>query len=74
MNQYFKYDPGFFSKKNPWMKNYICGLWDENEIIFNQILGIRLLIDKQTDEKKPWTSTTRKSFWKAPFEEMCHMV
>lgn len=35
------------------MKNYICGLWDENEIIFNQILRIRLLIDKQTDEKKP---------------------
>lgn len=35
------------------MKNYICGLLDENEIIFNQILRIRLLIDKQTDEKKP---------------------
>lgn len=34
------------------MKIYNCGLWDENEI-FNQILGIRLLIDKQTDEKKP---------------------
>lgn len=54
MNQYFQYDPGFFSKKNnSLMKNYICGLWDENEIIFNQILRIRLLIDKQTDEKKP---------------------
>lgn len=40
-------------KQDSLMKNYICGLWDENEIIFNQILGIRLLIDKQTDEKKP---------------------
>lgn len=41
------------TKQNSLMKNYICGLWDENEIIFNQILGIRLLIDKQTDENKP---------------------
>lgn len=43
----------FSLKKTSLMKNYICGLWDKNEIIFNQILRIRLLIDKQTDEKKP---------------------